>query len=148
MTTEDPTPPSIGWPDRDQGSSLLVAVGLGVAALALQCCAGCPLGILESELHESIGLEQGSIATHPISLALTSLFALGTVLFVGTRLARIPARTLIPLRRFPLTLLPGLVFAVLGGSVVTMELATVQELVMPMPAKLIAFLEQAIGGDE
>jgi membrane protease YdiL (CAAX protease family) len=146
MSDSGPNTKCLGWPDRGPGIALLSVVLLSMAALLLQCCAGCPMGILEGVLHQTAGLDQGSISTHPVALAFTSVAALGTVLLLGGWLARIPFRELVPLRRFDPLLLPVLLPAVVGCCIALMELATVVEWVMPMPALLREFFEEAFGG--
>lgn len=136
-----------GWADRGPGIALLSVVLLSMATVTLQCCAGCPLGILEAVLQDVAGLEQGSISTHPLALAFISMTALGTVLLVGGWLARRPLSELVPLRRFDPLLLPVLVPAVIGCCIALMELGTIVEWVMPMPSLLKEFFQEAFGGE-
>ena len=135
-----------GWPDRGPGTALLVTIALAFGCLVLQCCAGCPLGILEGALAETMGLEQGTLVTHPISLAFISVFSLGTVLLLGAWSARIPVRELIPLGGFRPLLIVALVPAVFGSCVALMEVATLIEWLLPMPAMMREFFEGAFGG--
>jgi membrane protease YdiL (CAAX protease family) len=148
LSGHTPTTRPAGWADRGPGIALLAVVLLSFAALALQCCAGCPLGIAEAVLHETTGLEQGRLIAHPVALAFTSVVALGTVLLLGGHLARRPLRELVPLGRFDPLLVPVLVPAVIGGCIALMELATIVEWVMPMPALLREFFQAAFGGGQ
>ncbi len=138
---------SVGWTDRGQGISLLVVVLLAFSALLIQCCAGCPLGIVEGMLVQATVLDRGDLITHPLALALTNVIALGTVLLLGGWLARLPFRELVPLRGFPPLLVVALLPAVFGTCVALMELGTVVETVLPMPDMLRDFFEQAFGGE-
>jgi membrane protease YdiL (CAAX protease family) len=146
-TEETPALPAQGWTDRGPGTAMLAVVALGFAALTLQCCAGCPLGVLDGVLRSSMGY-QGSLVTHPLALAFTSVAALGITTGLGMLLARGYRRELLPLKGFHPLLLPALVPAVIGTSIALMELGTVQEMVMPMPSLLVDFFEDAFAGGQ
>jgi membrane protease YdiL (CAAX protease family) len=136
-----------GWSDRGPGVALLAAVLLGLGAMMMQCCAGCPLGILEGVLR-GVGGFEGFVATHPLVLAFTSVVALGSAGALGTLLARRPLGEQLPLAGFdPWLLLPGIP-AVMGLGIVMGQLCTLQEMVMPMPAWLDELFGDVLGGQQ
>ena len=135
-----------GWGDCGRGPAILVAAAITLAALTLQCCAGCPLGIVEAALISLAGSEPGSISAHPIVVAMVNIVAIGVVLVLGSWLSRRPADELFPLRRFRPLLLLALFPCLLGTSIVMSEADNLTRMVIPVPSLAIEIIEQTMGG--
>ena len=86
------------------------------------------------------------LTMHPASWGLVDLVALGTVMVLGTAIARAPLRDAFPLRRFSPWVIPALVSVALGSSFLASEVDNLIRVVLPMPAWLETLFDDMFGG--
>jgi len=86
------------------------------------------------------------LTSHPAILSLGDLVVVGTVLILGTAIARVPLRDAFLLRGFPPLLIPSLVAVALGSSLLASEVDNLIRIVLPMPAWLESAFDDIFGG--
>ncbi len=138
-------------PDQEPGRwrfpALSFGCGVTLLALAIQC--GCSAALQATLLGASVALKRGgliSLGTHPLSLAAINTVAIGIVIAAGILLLRGPIREFLPFRRFTPWLVPPLVVSMAGLSIVLSEADNLVRTVLPMPAWVVAIVEQALLG--
>lgn len=137
----------VDTPRRWRFPALTFGCGATLLALTIQC--GCSAALQTVLVGASIALkEQGlvSLGTHPLALGLINTVAIGVVIAAGILLLRGPLAEFLPFRRFSPWLVPPLVLSMAGVSIVLSEADNLMRTVLPMPAWIVAIVEQALLG--
>ncbi len=142
---EAPAPRAKLW--RWRFPAMTFGCAATLLAVGVQC--GCAAVLQIALFGASAALEEKglvSLATHPLALGAINTVAVAVVLVGGVLLLRRPVQEVLTFRRFSPWLLPPLVLSMAGASIVLSEADNLLRSVLPMPAWIVALVEQSLLG--